>query len=236
MSLLRNDLFGLCFAVALLGGTSAAAEVLIVRSVGPSTNLYPVGRRLADSARITLKTSDQLVLLDARGTRELRGPGAYSAAAGSAPGRIASATPTQQGRARIGAVRGVDTGPLRPPTLWHVDVARAGTVCVSDPARIALWRADASTPLALTVAGGGASRSLTWPAGQNALDWPAGLPIAEGLDYRLSRGGGAWTMIHFHTLAGRPEATEEVASALIGGHCTAQLDLLVETLRIPPAG
>ena len=123
------------------------ADILVVRSVGPSAKLYPLGKRLPDSTRITLKASDQLTLLDGRGTRELRGPGTFTAAsASSAPAQLAAASADGR-RARIGAVRGIETGPLRPPTIWHVDVAKGGNACVSPPNKVALWRADPAVPL-----------------------------------------------------------------------------------------
>lgn len=146
-------------AAALLATASAAmADILVVRSTGPSAKGFPPGKRLPESARITLRPGDQLVVLDGRGTRVIRGPGTIAAGAPSAA-RVASAAPTVQRRARIGAVRGVESGALRPPSIWHVDVARSANICVADPSKLTLWRADSTAAFALDIGGPAAGRS-----------------------------------------------------------------------------
>lgn len=212
------------------------ADILVVRSVGPSAKSFPLGKRLPDNARIALQAGDQLTLLDGRGTRELRGPGSFTAAsASSAPAQLAASTGTVNGRrARIGAVRGIETGPLRPPTIWHVDVAKSANVCVSPPNRVALWRQEAAAAATLTVTGGGQTRRLSWQQGDSTLDWPADLPVNEGAEYRLALpGASAPTTIRFRTLPQRPAGLEATASMLIERQCTAQLDLLIDTVRMP---
>jgi hypothetical protein len=238
LSLLPNKaiLPALTVSLLLLGAGTAMADILVVRSVGPSAKNYPLGKRLPDNARIILQANDQLTLLDGRGTRELRGPGAFTAAsASSAPAQLAASTGMVNGRrARIGAVRGIATGPLRPPTMWHVDVAKSTNVCVSPPNRVALWRANSGPAATMTVAGAGQTRQLSWPEGAATLDWPADLPLADGSEYRLSwRGAAAPTTIRFRTLPQRPAGLQATASMLIANQCNAQLDLLIDTVRMP---
>jgi hypothetical protein len=210
------------------------ADILVVRSVGPSAKNYPLGKRLPDNARIVLQASDQLTLLDGRGTRELRGPGAFTAAsASSAPAQLAAASANGR-RARIGAVRGIETGPLRPPTIWHVDISKSTNVCVSPPNKVALWRADAAQAATLTVAGAAGTRQIAWPEGEATLDWPDGLPLTDGAQYTLSGAGAAApATIRFRTLPQRPAGLEATASLLIANQCNAQLDLLIDTVRMP---
>ena len=209
------------------------ADILVVRSVGPSAKNYPLGKRLPDNAKIVLQASDQLTLLDGRGTRELRGPGTFTAAsASSAPAQLAAASANGR-RARIGAVRGIDTGPLRPPTIWHVDVSKSTNVCVSPPNKVALWRADAAKAATLKVAGTAGTRQLAWPEGAATLDWPDDLPLTDGAQYTLSGAGAAPATIHFRTLPQRPSGLEATASLLIANRCDAQLDLLIDTVRMP---
>jgi hypothetical protein len=235
LSLLRNrrTFRFLCTSLLLAGASAATADILVVRSVGPSAKNYPLGRRLPDNAKIVLQASDQLTLLDGRGTRELRGPGAFTAAsASSAPAQLATSAGGR--RARIGAVRGVDTGPLRPPTIWHVDVSKSTNVCVSPPNKVALWRADPAKAATLTVAGAAGTRKLAWPEGDATLDWPDGLPLSDGAQYTLSGAGGAAPRtIRFRTLPQRPSGLEATASLLIANRCDAQLDLLIDTVRMP---
>ena len=236
-----NSLKARHLALALvLGGsaTAALADILVVRSTGPSAKMFPPGKSLPENGRITLKPSDMLVVLDGRGTRTLRGPGTF--AAGAAPPaaarslQTAAAAPAR--RARIGAVRSVGTAsPARPATLWHVDVSKSSNICLADKSNVTLWRADATRPVSLTVARtGGPTQKVAWPAGQATLGWPAAVPIADGAEYRLSWDGApAPTSLRFKTLSAKPTGIENTASSLITNQCDAQLDLLIETVRLP---
>jgi len=227
------------------GATAAAAEILVVRSTGPSAKMYPPGKSLPESSNLSLKAGDLLVVLDGRGTRTIRGPGNFAAGAAQSaaqPVQTASATPAR--RARIGAVRnvGTSTAPARPATLWQVDVARSSNICVTDAGNVTLWRADATKPVTLTIGrDGGASQKVAWPAGQATMSWPAGLAIADGSQYSLSwEGAAAPTRLKFKTLSNKPSGLEDMASSLIMNQCDAQLDLLIETVKLPdqapPAG
>src|SRR5688572_22836709 len=69
-------------AVALLATTSTAmADILVIRSIGPSQKNFRPGTRLKEGSRIVLKANDSLDVLDGRGTRTLRGPGSFVAGA-----------------------------------------------------------------------------------------------------------------------------------------------------------
>jgi hypothetical protein len=220
-------------AVLLATASAAAADILVVRSSGPSAKAFPPGKRLAESARISLRASDQLILLDGRGTRILRGPGAFTAGA-SAAARTASAAPVTDRRARIGAVRGIEGGTLRPPSLWHVDVAKSSNVCVAEGSKLTLWRADPARELRLSVDGGGHSKRLGWQPGSSTLAWPSDLPITDGAEYRLSwKGAAAPTAIRFRTLAAKPAGLDDMAQALIRNRCEAQLDLFIDAVKQP---
>ena len=224
---------------ASIATASASADILVVRSSGPSAKNYPPGRSLPEAGRITLQANDRLVVLDGRGTREIKGPGTFSPAG---PAQAASRTAalsgigTPQRRARIGAVRGAGLDQPKSPNIWRVDVAKSSTVCLADPANVTLWRADATKPVTLTVAAKGTSKKLAWPAGQSLLAWPNDLPIADGTDYRLSWGAPGGSSVKFKTLPTKPIGLEEMASSLIRNGCQAQLDLLIETVKVPDAG
>lgn len=235
---------------ALLAGaaTAAAADVLVVRATGPSAGAYPAGRTLPDNSRINLRANDTLTILVGSNTRTLRGPGTFTPTGPATAGTpLASAASANQRRARIGAVRGMSnsmTAAARHPSIWHVDVTRSSNVCVTDPAHVTLWRPDASQPATLTVtrASDGRSGKVELGAGQAAAAWPKEVPVADGAEYSLNwRGAAEPTRLTFKTLSKKPAELNDMASSLIQHSCDAQLDLLIETVRLPedratPAG
>jgi hypothetical protein len=218
----------------LVTASAALADILVVRSTGPSAGSFPPGRRLPENARISLRAGDQLVLLDGRGTRNVRGPGTFTAGIPPA-GQVASSGPASQRRSRIGAVRGAGAGELRPPSLWHVDVARSSDVCVAAPSKPVLWRADAARAVTLDIGGPGSRTSrVAWAAGSSTLAWPSDLPVADGAQYRLSwPGAKVPTILRFRTLPRTPAGLEDMAQALISNRCEAQLDHFIETVKLP---
>jgi hypothetical protein len=235
----RNSIGRAALAVLLAAAAgSAAANVLVVRSAGPSAGAYPAGRSLPDNARITLRAGDTLVVLGGTGTRTFRGPGTFSpsAAVQAGPRTLAA---NDGRRARIGAVRNAGIVP-RSPTIWHVDVTQSGTLCLAGTANVMLWRPDASVPVTLTVTpSGGSPSNVQWPAGQATLAWPSAVPIVNGGAYSFAQPGVAVpTQIIFKTLGTEPTDLQAVAAALIANRCQEQLDVLVETQPdlSPPAG
>lgn len=245
MTLVRPLFLSALALASLTAAVPAMAETLVLKASGPSARDYPPGRKLADSGQLVLKTGDSIMLLDARGTRTVRGPGTFSAGAGAgtdtspATTRIASLlTTTRMRRARTGAVRGngEDGKPARSPNLWYVDTTRSGGTCVRDPAAVRLWRPDISQPATMTASAtkGGASATISFAQGDLTAAWPmAALPIADGATYRLS--GGALKApidIRFSLIALSDQNAATVASTLLAHDCTAQLDLLAETTAV----
>jgi hypothetical protein len=229
-------------AIVALSATAAAANILVVRSTGPSAKAYPPGRSIPPNARITLRQGDALVLLDGRGTRQLRGPGTFTAGAAAQGTTRSQLTTGSGGRVgRVGAVRDLLDSGTRPPTLWHVDVSQSSTVCVADSSNILLWRPSATRTVNLTIAptaGGASPKTVAWPAGQASIAWPVDVRIATGSEYRLSVEGVAVpTRLRFRILPAAPQGMEATASSFIQNGCQTQLDLLVDTFQLPaPAG
>lgn len=232
---------GLALAVAIGFAGSAIAGAIVVRSSGPSAKSYPPGRALDDTARISLRAGDQLVILDGRGTRTVSGPGVFSASAPATASGGALATAQRilstQGRPerRGGAVRGTGgDGSNRSPNLWFVDVGQSSTVCVADPANLKVWRADASADATLTLTGpGGASTSLPMAKNVSIGSWPADRPVTDGAEYVVSGPAGDPARIKFALLGPTAGGIESTAAALIERGCDAQLDLLIETVALP---
>ena len=144
------------------------------------------------------------------------------------------ADPAIRRRARIGAVRGAGAE-TRPPSLWHVDVSKSSNVCVADASKVTLWRADPGEAATLSIAGAnGRTKRLPWPRGSSTLAWPSDLAVTEGAEYRLSGAGAAApATIRFRTMGDRPAGLEDMAQTLIRNQCDAQLDLFIDTVKLP---
>lgn len=233
----------MCAGLGLAG--PAAAETMVVRASGPSAATYRPGSKLADGGSLVLKAGDVVTLLDASGTRTLRGPGRFgvTVAAGAAPASnvtLAALLDTKRvRRARTGAVRGnvSDAPPAAPrrPNLWLVDVDRPGAFCFAEPAAVRLWRPDAAKPATVSISGGRARASVTFATGEAIAAWPATLPLADGASYRIDRGTKG-TDIRLAEVGPATMALEPLASALIAQGCSAQLDLLVDAAAAPTGG
>jgi len=233
------------FALALT--STAIAAPLVVRSAGPSAKAYPAGKAIPDDAKIVLKANDTVVLLDGRGTRTLTGPGTFSATASAVAAATTGSTLAAlvnsggERRARIGAVRsvsGVDKTGGRNPNVWFVDLTRSANMCIADPASVTVWRHDDAAPAAVTVTrvSDGAKATLDLAAGQSRGSWPAALPVTDGSQYKLSWAGAkAPTMLKFVVVKANSAGLEDMAQSLIKAGCTAQLDLLIETVSLPSA-
>jgi len=222
-------------------GAQAWAETMVVRATGPSAATYKPGSKLADGGALVLKAGDVVTLLDARGTRTLRGPGSFSVAASAraAPANsvmLSALLDTKRvRRARTGAVRGnvgeTPAAPPRRPNLWMVDVAQSGTLCVADPAAVRLWRADAAKPATLRISGEGVQATANFGPGESVAAWPSVAPVREGAVYRLSNGVHA-TDVRFALVDAVSPGLDGMASSLLAHQCTAQLDLLIETAAL----
>jgi hypothetical protein len=212
----------------LTGAATASANVLVVRSVGPSAASYPPGRSLPDNASVTLAGQDMLVLLGRNGTRTLRGPGTYRV---TGPSQSQAAAYTSllrpRERARTGSVRGGGGPSSRSP--WQIDPASGDTFCVADVGDLGLWRADPHSTASVNVgrAGMPGSRALEWPAGQHVLSWPASVPVEPGVDYEIGTRGRPAARIRFIPIPAAGADRQQLAEALIEHGCQAQLDVLI---------
>lgn len=212
-------------AGAALVATAAGANVVVVRSVGPSAATYRAGSSLPDNARVTLRPGDMVVLIGANGTRTLRGPGTFPVASAGGGGR-----PARARRGRFSALRNAGIVP-RSPTLWHVDSTQSGKFCLANASNVMLWRPEAEQAVTLTVTGSSGTRhNVQWPAGESTLAWPAQVPISAGTEYQLTwQGAPEPTRLTFATLQREPSDLTSVAQALVTENCQNQLDLLIET-------
>ena len=219
-----------------------AAEVLVLRSVGPSARRYTAGQRLPDNATFSLRPGDTVVVLSGAGTRTLRGPGTCNASGAGCTGRLASG----QVRVGTGATREGPVGAPEPvPTdVWQVNVTQSGRACVTAGGSPVLWRPSAERAVELTITPQtGAAQTVTWARGQSTLVWPASVPVVDGASYQLNwTGGSSPTRLTVKSL--QPAAAGDrfgLATALIGANCLGQLDTInavhdVDTAAAAPTG
>jgi len=223
--------------ISLAIATAAQAGV-VVKSSGPSATQYPVGKKLDDEQAVVLKDGDTLTVLTSGGTRVLRGPGTQRVGARGVSKRTTFAMLTRQqsgARVRTGAVRGGGGASVPTnPSLWNVDVTKAGKVCLSSGDRVSFWRPD--------FAG-----AKTWMLGSAVSDFHVHvqfgdgdstaslsadqLPLTENRKFRLSGPDGSPAEdIEFVLLGATPDDPEGLAVALLEHGCSNQLEMLSERM------
>ncbi len=228
-ALSKSKRFAQFAVLALMAGevSYVAAEVLVLRSVGPSARRYPAGQRLPDSATFTLRPGDRISILSPAGTRTLMGPGTCNASGAGCTGRLASG----QVRVGTGATRGDPPAPVpHPADPWQVNVTQSGRACVATGGSPVLWRPSAERAVELTITPQtGAAQTITWAQGQTTLAWPASVPIVDGASYQLNWTGGA-SPTRLTAKSVQPVAagnTAALATALLDNQCRGQLDALI---------
>jgi hypothetical protein len=213
-------LIGAAAAVALTS-TAAVASVVVVKSLGPSSKTYPVGKTLPDSASFSLKGGDVVTVLGPNSAQTLRGPGNFEAkqvALASAAGK----------RGRFGALRTAEIA--RNPSIWDLDVTQSGKVCVNN-GNVQLWRPDSQAAVKVSIrSSDGKSQEVAWAAGKANAAWPKGLPISNSAQYQIAwPDTGDASNIEFITVSSAPTDLVGAAQLLIENGCQNQLDLLVQS-------
>ena len=219
-------LWGAAAAIAL-GSTAAIANVVVVKSLGPSAKAYPPGKTLSESAKITLQGGDVLTVLGPASAKTLRGPGNFDAK------QVALASAAAQ-RGRFGALRAAEVA--HNPSIWDVDVS-GGKVCVADAAKLKLWRPDSEADATVTLRDAdGKSQQLKWAAGKALAEWPAALPVKSGASYQVEwPDTGEKSSLDVVVVNSPPTDLMGAAQVLIANGCQKQLDLLVQSASAPAA-
>lgn len=220
-------LWGAAIALAL-GSTAALANVVVVKSLGPSAKAYPPGKTLPPSAKITLQGGDIVTVIGPSSAETLRGPGNFDA------GQMSLASAASQ-RGRFGALRAAEVA--HNPSVWDLDVSQSGKVCVNDPAKVQLWRSDSEADATVTIrSSDGKSQQLTWTAGKALAPWPSALPVKNGSYDVEWAGTGEKSSLDIVTVQSAPQDLVGTAQVLLQNGCQKQLDLLVESApKGPPA-
>ena len=237
---LKARALGLALAGACLSVSGAAAAGVVVKSTGPSAGTYPVGKKVADSATITLRAGDKITVLVNGGTKVMQGPGTFRVGEGATRTRARFARLTRQGasnRARTGAVRGGPKGSARMPNLWLVNVAASGTTCLYDLENVRLWRPTADEGATYTIAQSGTDMThqvnFVVTEDGRALD-PEALKLTDGGSYTITgpatEGTPAQAVdVKIVALTETYRQPDALAAALADNGCMGQLAALGDT-------
>lgn len=256
---MRTVFHGVCALLAvitLVQPQMALADILIVRSSGPSAATYTVGKKLADTATITLKRGDRVTVLTDAGTRVLTGPVAVrlNKATPERSTKVRGLVSTLRGSrfSRAGAVRGVASGvgsdaasnsgsrpagaSFRPTSLWFADADKGGTVCLADRARLTLFRSQTSEVgrMRLEPEAGGEAYLVFVPRGVNEVQWPRVRPAAGSRwiyrpDWQTSLGSEP-VRFAIQRIAVVEDDPVALAQALLAAGCQSQLEYMTEIL------
>lgn len=220
-----------------LAGAEPARAGVVVKSTGPSSGQFPVGKKLADADTITLRAGDVVTVLTDSGTRVLKGPGTHRVGARGASRNTAFAMLTRQrsgARVRTGAVRGDGATTGRNTNLWNIDISRPGRYCLARGATYDMWRPSAQDQ-ATYILGSAVSDyevQVTFAEGEQTAQLASSqLPLTENRIYDLSGpNGGASQRVEFVVLDDISDSPEDMALTLAQMGCNSQLDLLADTL------
>jgi hypothetical protein len=208
-------------AVAIgLASTTVFANVVVVKSLGPSAKAYPPGKTLAATAKITLQGGDVVTILGPGTAQTLRGPGSFDTT------QVSLDTAASQ-RGRFGALRTADVA--RSPSVWDIDVTQSGKVCVADAKKLQLWRPDSDVDESIEIrSSDGSTQKLSWAHGKALAAWPAALPVKTGGQYEISSSERPdKSSLEVVTLGAVPSDKIATAQELIRNGCQNQLDLLI---------
>ena len=214
-------LWGAAIAI-VMGSTAAVANVVVVKSLGPSSKAYPPGKMLPESAKISLQGGDVVTVIGPSSAQTLRGPGNFDAK------QIALASAAGQ-RGRFGALRASEIA--HNPSIWDIDVNAGGKVCIAEASKVQLWRSDSEGPVTVKLrSADGKAQDLSWAAGTALAPWPTALPIRNGTQYSVDwPDGGDSSKLDVVTVASPPADLVGAAQVLLENGCQKQLDLLVES-------
>src|SRR5437762_1476487 len=189
-------LWGTAVALAF-ASTAGVANVVVVKSLGPSAKSYPPGKTLPETAKISLQGGDVVTVLGPASAQTLRGPGNFDAK------QVALASAAGQ-RGRFGALRAIEIA--HNPSIWDIDASAGGKVCVADASKLQLWRSDSETPVTVRIRSAeGRTQELSWASGKALAPWPSALPIKNGAEYSVEwPDGGDTSKLNVVTVASPP--------------------------------
>ncbi len=240
----RHIVFFLASVVLIAGlPRSAVAKAVLISAQGPNSSKYAVGSVFPDTKEFDLRSGDVLTILDAKGTRTLRGP---------FKGRINSTSSTKaapislhdvliasnEKRWRVAALRQLSNDATiavteesrkRTPieNLWQLELGYQGDWCFQSGDDVSLARKETGLGDELRVIDEtGIARSTRWRAGDASVPWPGDEPPTDGQSYTISTTSSASSLVTVHLLESSADEVSEMAHFFLDHNCFAQLDFL----------
>jgi hypothetical protein len=215
----RTLLLGAAIGLAL-ASTAALANVVVVKSLGPSAKAYPPGKTLPASATIKLQGGDIVTVLGPGSAKTFRGPGTFDTT------QISLDSAAGQ-RGRFGARRTAKVP--HSPSIWDIDVTQSGRVCLLEARKPNLWRPDSEIAEEVEIsAADGNVQKLAWASGKALAGWPGALPIKNEGKYQIASSERPdKSSLEIVTLKSAPADPVATAQLLIANGCQNQLDMLV---------
>lgn len=234
---------------AIAGASAASAEPAII--VKSTVSEYPVGSKIDDDATITLKDGDRVSVLTTRGSRTMRGPGAFLVGADPKSNRNRFANLKRKGAALKSGTGGLRSpsgavSKARPqsPKVFYADVARSGRLCLVDTRDVSFWRPfdDLAATYLLSGPGLDLPVPITFDAGfslvppDSAPQTSAPITLMGDGTYTIVGGpagdGPAMTIatVTIVDLGQNYERADLLAQALVENDCMAQFEVMSERL------
>ena len=222
------------FAAAALCAPLASAgadELVVVEARG--IGLHP-GDMVDATKPLALREGQHVTFIAVNGaTFKLDGPydkppTADLAGGGNTAEALRALVTQEQARiAEAGAARsGATTAHI--PAPWLMDVSRSGNVCLRQNHEAVFWRPDGAGPGELTVMPGDRSwkAEVTWPAGDDSIPGPSGVPLHNGTTYLVSLNGGPSAAVRINLVPDNLLSDAMRAAWMAHQGCEAQAEAL----------
>jgi hypothetical protein len=213
-----------------------ADELVVVEARG--INLHP-GDMVDASQPLALKEGQHVTFIAVNGaTFKLDGPYDKPPTAdlggGGGTAEALRALVTQQ-QARIAEAGASRSGALSVhlPDPWLMDVTRAGNVCLRQSHEPVFWRPDTGRTAEMAVMPGDRSwkAEATWPAGDDRIAAPAGVPVLNGTTYLVSLDGGRSAAVKINIVPSNLLSDAMRAAWMAHQGCEAQAEALSRSFQ-----
>ncbi len=231
-------LLGTCFSVG------AHAQVIVLQS---TVKNYKPGLKIGSSSTVNVPEGQMLlVMLPSGVTRKIEGPFSDSARRLAKSGgrsnaalfkavanyvKTAGTTASSVGAVRSVAPSGGVNKKLNIPFSWStLHVRAAGDICLDQNSPVNIVRSDAKRPKLFNIIDLSAAKKaqIVFPAGMNALPWPAELDLSSG-NYGILTKGRKVYQVRLRIIKQIP-APENTLQVLHGQRCTQQLKAYLRDL------